>query len=66
MRWDAGGVRWVKRGVPRWIPFGFAQGRLSPRWRVRAVFGMTHSLIWEISLLLQESVESVAVIAGQF
>ena len=36
-------VRRVKGGrVPRRIPFGFAQGRLSPRWRVRAVFGMTH------------------------
>ena len=28
-------------GTPRQIPFGFAQGRLSPRWRVRALFGMT-------------------------
>ena len=28
---------------PRHIPFGSAQGRLSPRWRGRADFGMTHS-----------------------
>ena len=26
---------------PRQIPFDFAQGRLSPRWKKRAVFGMT-------------------------
>ena len=29
------------RCAPRQIPFDFAQGRLSPRRRERAVFGMT-------------------------
>ncbi len=26
----------------RRVPFDFAQGRLSPRWKVRALPGMTH------------------------
>jgi hypothetical protein len=37
MRWEAGGVRWVNQALARWIPFRFAQGRLSPRWRVRGL-----------------------------
>ena len=28
-------------------PFDFAQGRLSPRWKVRALPGMTYFYKWE-------------------